>query len=208
MREIGNPNSWLRWSLNWVRMLADLVPSPRRQAWLKEWESELAWMGLEGGSSVPLSARLDMIVGALADALWMAAEDWRLDMLIEDLRYAARTLGRNPGFTLVIVFILALGIGANTVVFSVVDAVLFRPLPFPAADRLVAIWDENLEKSLVHQGPAPGNLPDWRERSRAFDGIGAWYAGEPRTVRDESSAEKVSAAQVTTDFWVFRRICG
>ena len=109
MREIGNPNSWLRWSLNWVRMLADLVPSPRRQAWLKEWESELAWMGLEGGSSVSLSARLDMIIGALADALWMAAEDWRLDMLIEDLRYAARTLGRNPGFTLVIVFILALG---------------------------------------------------------------------------------------------------
>ena len=206
MRGIGTPNSWLRWSLNWVRMLADLVPSPRRQAWLKEWESELTWMDVDGGSAVPLSSRLDLIIGALADALWMAGQDWRLDMLNADLRYAARTLGRNPGFTLVIVFVLALGIGANTVVFSVVDAVLFRPLPFPAADRLVAIWDENFEKSLVHQGPAPGNLPDWRERSQAFDGIGAWYAGEPRTVRDESSAEKVSATRVTTDFFsVFGR---
>ena len=59
---------------------------------------------------------------------------------------------------------------------------------------------------MLRQGPSPGNLLDWRDQSRAFDGIGAWYSGEPRTVRDPSSAEKVSATQVTTDFFsVFAR---
>ena len=81
-------------------------------------------------------------------------------MLMQDVRYAVRTLGQRPGFTVVVLLILALGIGANTVVFSVVDAVLFSPLPYPDPERLVTIRDENPDKSLFDQEPAPGNILD------------------------------------------------
>ena len=201
----------LRVCLSWIRLLSLLVPPSGREEWLREWHGELShhWGGFEAGNPKSFAAGLDLILrsmGALPDALWLMREEWRLDMLMQDLTYATRTLGARPGFTFVVVFILALGIGANSVVFSVVDAVLFRPLPFVEPERLVAIWDENPEKSMLGQGPAPGNLLDWREEAEVFDGIGAWYAGEPRTVRDSSSAEKVSATEVTTDFFsVFGR---
>ena len=59
--------------------------------------------------------------------------------IVQDIRFALRGFGRNPGFTLVAILVLALGIGANTAIFSVVDALVLRPLPFPASDQLVAI---------------------------------------------------------------------
>ena len=197
MRWAGGERS-LRVCLLWIRALSFLVSPPGRDEWMREWRGELLhhWSEFETGVQKSRAARFDLFLhsmGALPDALCLLRQEWRLDMLMQDLTYAVRTLGARPGFTFVVIFILALGIGANTVVFSVVDAVLFRPLPFPEPERLVAIWDENTQKSMLRQGPAPGNLLDWRDQSRVFDGIGAWYAGEPRTVRDESSAEKVSA---------------
>jgi len=97
--------------------------------------------------------------------------------LIQDLRYAARTLRKSPGFTLVAVLTLALGIGATTAIFSVVDGVLLRPLPYAAPDRLVVVWESN-RRGALHNVVNPGNFLDWQERARSFADMGIFtWAG-------------------------------
>jgi hypothetical protein len=101
---------------------------------------------------------------------------WLTD-LTSDLRYAFRMLVRNPGFTTVAVLTLALGIGANTAVFTVADALLLRPPPFDHSERLHWIYDVNDELRLTVNDavPAsPGNFVDWRDQNRSFDYMVAW----------------------------------
>jgi putative ABC transport system permease protein len=82
------------------------------------------------------------------------------DQLIHDLRYAVRTLAKNPGFATLTVLILALGIGANTAVFSVVHAVLLKPLPFFEPDRLVLLWEDKSHIGFPRGTPAPSGRRD------------------------------------------------
>jgi predicted permease len=95
-----------------------------------------------------------------------------LALLLHDLRYALRTLRRSPGFTLVAVLILALGIGANTSIFSVISAVLLRPLPFPSPDRLVMVFEDRSGGS-ARLMPNQVDYVEWQRRSGSFDGIAA-----------------------------------
>ncbi|MBC7791122.1 MAG: ABC transporter permease [Anaerolineae bacterium] len=99
-------------------------------------------------------------------------EAW-LDALRQDTRYAWRQLGRSPGFTTVAVLTLALGIGANTAIFTAVDGVLLRPLPYAEADRLVALWQHNRAEGGKRDDVSPANFLDWRSRSRTFENIAA-----------------------------------
>jgi len=93
--------------------------------------------------------------------------------LIQDFRYAARLLRRSPGFTLVAVAALALGIGANTAIFTVVDTLLLRPLPYANPDRLAVVWEHNLPRDRKNNVVSPGNFIHWRELNQSFSELSA-----------------------------------
>jgi len=99
-----------------------------------------------------------------------------LEELWQDLRYGARMLVKKPGFTLIAVITLALGIGANTAIFSVINALLLNPLPFPELDRVVAVWEKGLEVERTETTVA--NYLDWRAQNRSFEHIAIyrWWA--------------------------------
>ncbi len=92
-----------------------------------------------------------------------------MNTLLQDLRYGLRTLLKNPGFTFVAVITLALGIGVNTAIFSVVNGVLLRPLPFNQPERIVTLWENNTKDGIERDDVSPANFLDWRERSRSFE---------------------------------------
>ncbi len=100
-----------------------------------------------------------------------------LDTLAGDVRYAARTLRRTPGFTALAVLIIALGIGANTAIFSLVSAVLLEPLPFVEPDDLVVVWDDGSAVGWSARSPISlASYVDWREHSTSFEGIAAFQS--------------------------------
>jgi putative ABC transport system permease protein len=94
--------------------------------------------------------------------------------LAQDLRFALRTLVKNPGFTIVAVIALALGIGANSAIFSVVNAILLRPLPYKSPDQLVVIWENAAHLGFPKDTPSPANFLDWRGQSTVFAGMSAF----------------------------------
>jgi predicted permease len=113
-----------------------------------------------------------------------------LETLSQDFRYAARMLARQPGFTAVAALTLALGIGANTAIFSVVEAVLLRALPYRHADRAVVLWESQRLGNLPRNVINPANFLDWRDQARSFDEMAAFAdfrynltgVGEPEEV--------------------------
>jgi putative ABC transport system permease protein len=97
----------------------------------------------------------------------------RGEQFLRDLSYALRTLGSNPGFALTAMISLALGIGANTAIFTVVNAVLLRPLPFPEPNRLVQLWESKPAQGYFNNVVNPLNFLSWRERTHSFEGMAA-----------------------------------
>ncbi len=120
-----------------------------------------------------------------------------MQTLWQDLRFGARMLMKNPGFTLIAVATLALGIGANTAVFSVVDAVLLRPLPFKEPSALVAVWSTDLRNPQSKLPVSALDLADWRAQSRTVESFGGWFtmdltmtgSGEPARVKAKGVQE-------------------
>ena len=105
-----------------------------------------------------------------------------LDSLVSDVRYGICTLRRSPGFTLVAVVSLALGIGANTTIFSVANAALYRPLPFDDPDRLVVIHEQNTRRE-SQRLPMLSTMIEWQEQARSFERIeGVVWSAETQTL--------------------------
>jgi putative ABC transport system permease protein len=125
-----------------------------------------------------------------------------MDTLFQDIRYGVRTLLKTPGFTAVAVIALALGIGANSAIFSVVNAVLLRPLPYTNSERLVMLWATNpsLHLGIDNLPASAANYAEWRDQSQAFEHISALTsinfnltgAGEP---------ERIAGARVSSSFF-------
>jgi putative ABC transport system permease protein len=95
--------------------------------------------------------------------------------LLQDLRFAGRLQARSPGFSLPVLLTLALGIGANLAIFSIVDAVVLSPLPYRQPDRLVSIWETKVSEDLDHERIAPPNFVDYRSLKGIFEDAAAWW---------------------------------
>ncbi len=119
--------------------------------------------------------------------------------LFNDLRYGARMLLKNPGFTLIVLLTLALGIGANTAIFSVVNAVMLRQLPFTGADRLVRLNESNPERGWPTFSASHPNFLDWRTRNQTFEALAA-TSGASFNLKAGQDVEVVRGAVITADF--------
>ncbi|HYU36081.1 MAG TPA: ABC transporter permease, partial [Thermoanaerobaculia bacterium] len=121
-----------------------------------------------------------------------------MDTFALDLRIAARALMRRPAFTAVAVVTLALGIGANTALFSVVHAVLLRPLPFRDAERLVHVTSRVVGSDF--ELTSGGDFLDWRDQSRLLSGVAAYTGSEGFTLRQDDRSERIQGALVSANF--------
>jgi len=118
--------------------------------------------------------------------------------LIKDIRYGVRVLLKHPGFTTAAVLTLALGIGANTAIFSVVHAVVLRPLPYPDADRLVMVWETDRSGAQSNMGYPTFN--DWRTQNRSFEAMAAFADWAP-TLSGAGEPQVLIGSRVTSDFF-------
>jgi putative ABC transport system permease protein len=121
--------------------------------------------------------------------------------MLNDLRYGIRTLLKNLGFTVIAVVTLALGIGANTAIFSVLDAVLFKPLPYKDPDRLVMVW-EKLQGG--HNSVSAANFMDWNSQNHVFENMAAGIiGGESLSLSDLDPPEQTFAARFSANYLEF-----
>jgi putative ABC transport system permease protein len=185
-----------------IRFVGVIVPRRFRVRFRQEWEAELEyreallarWDRLDWRNKLELLWRS---LGAFWDALWLQRQRLEEDMF-QDLRFGLRMLMKNPGFTLVAVLTLALGIGANTAIFSVVNALILRPLPYPDSERLV--WVEEVSKKTNNSQPAWGaHFLDWQEHSQTLESIAAQDGGT-RTLTGAGEPERVEVGQISASF--------
>ena len=122
------------------------------------------------------------------------------DLLRSDVRYAIRNLRRSPGFTAVAALALAVGIGANAAVFSVVDGVLLRGLPYPDPDRITMVWVDNRRESIKEDINSYPNYRDWRDQNTVYQQLAA-YADTGFVLTGAGEPERLPGAQVTANFF-------
>ena len=172
-----------------LRWLSRAVPEGEREDWVREWQAEWAHGRQEGRSAVTLAS------SATEDCIRLRLRSWTPGPLTQDLRFAVRSLRRNPAYAAVAVVTLGLGLGANTAIYSVVNATMVRPLPIEEPDRIVVATKSRLDR----RGPTSApNFLDWREQTESLEGLSAlqpWPAtltgaGRPlRVTRDRVSAD-------------------
>jgi putative ABC transport system permease protein len=123
-----------------------------------------------------------------------------MENLLKDLRYGFRMLAKKPAFTAVAVLALALGIGANTAIFSVVNTVLLKPLPFKNPDQLMMVWEENSKLGFPKDTPAPANFVDWKDQNQVFEEMAA-IADQTFNLTGVGEPEKLEGQRVSASFF-------
>jgi putative ABC transport system permease protein len=186
-----------------IRTVGVIVPRRLRADWRQEWEAELRYREglLTEWDKLNWRAKLALLwhgAGAFTDALWLQPKRLE-DEMFQDLRYGVRLMSQNPGFTLIAVFTLALGIGANTMVFSLADACMLRPFNFPNQDRLVMIWEKG-QSGFARGFVAPGNFNDFLEQSQSFERLVA-IEQQSFDLTGMDYPERLSGCAVSTNFF-------
>ncbi len=123
-----------------------------------------------------------------------------MDSFWQDVRFALRTLAANPGLTVVALLTLALGIGANTAMFSVVDGVLLKPLPFPQPEELMVVWSRNPGAGYPRMTVSPPDWSDWKAEAKSFEGLAAVDFNRVN-LTGRGEPEVLAAGLVSADFW-------
>src|SRR5512135_1164869 len=124
-----------------------------------------------------------------------------MDALLQDIRYAARTLLKSPGFTVSAVLTLALGIGANTAIFSVVEGVLLRSLPYRAPERLVMLWENHPQDGAPRSPFSPANYTDLRAQTESFESLGAIHPYSTVNLTGVGEPEQLRLLRVSADLF-------
>jgi len=188
-----------------IAFIGAFVPRRFRARFRQEWEAELEyreellarWDKLDWGAKL---AMLWRSLGAFRDALWLQQLRWE-DEMFQDLRFGIRMLLKNPGFTSIAIITLALGIGANTAIFSVINAVLLRPLPFKEPERVVMVWQIKTAATGGDRTPiSVADLLDLRAQSKSFDEFAA-FGGGILNFTGGATPEQVFVASVTANFF-------
>src|SRR5262245_16456763 len=187
-----------------IRFIGVIVPRRFRARFRQEWEAELEyreellarWDRLDWQNKFELLWRS---LGAFWDALWLQRQRWE-DEMIQDLRFGFRMLLKNPGFTFVAVLTLALGIGANTAIFSVVNAVVSRPLPYPEPERLIRLWESNPGRGWPEFSASAPNFADWRKQQTVFEQLAAYEFGV-NNFTGSGEPERVATLGVTANLF-------
>ena len=167
---------------------------------------------LKGGASeaeAKQTALLELAGADLLDDIRRSKKTFRETLIVEssgrsnlltdflhDMRFALRMLLKNPGFTIVAVIALALGIGANTAIFSVVNTVLLRPLPYKDPERLVMVWEDASKTGYPRDTPSAANYVDWRDQNQVFEGMAA-FTDESFNLTGAGEPERLSGVRVS-----------
>src|SRR5262245_39252404 len=186
-----------------IRFIGVIVPRSLRADWRQEWEAELRnretllaeWEKLDWRNKLDLFRRS---LGAFRDALLLQPRRLE-DEMIQDLRYGLRMLRTHKGFTFIAVLTLSLGIGANTAIFSIVNAVLLRPLPYYKPEQL--LWFGGWVGNDKEQGVTPADFLDYREQSRSFEQIAASVSdGIAMNLSGGGEPERLKGGYVTANY--------
>jgi putative ABC transport system permease protein len=182
-----------------IRIIGVIVPRRLRAGWRQEWEAELQYREelLARWDQLNWRTKLDLLwhsAGAFADALWLQPRRWE-DEMFQDLRYGARMLVKRPGFTLIAVITLALGIGANLTIFSFVDTMFFRPLPAREPYRLV-----NVGRG-IDGGYAYPVYAHFRDHSKSFEALAAHYSTAPLQLAADGDSQMMNGAVVSANYF-------
>lgn len=188
-----------------LRLASAITPRSERRTWTRDWEAELDYLWTRAASDGRTGVRgaMDMLGasgGSIVHALWLRGQDWRPDMLFQDIRFALRSLIKRPLFATVVILTIALGIGVNAGIFSVMYDVVLEPLPFDDPDELVMVWEHNIPRDNLTNVVAPANFFVWREDTDVFEELAAvtWFS---QSLTGTETPERVGAVAVNASFF-------
>ncbi|MBS1812751.1 MAG: ABC transporter permease [Acidobacteria bacterium] len=187
-----------------IRFVGLIVPERLRADWRQEWEAEIRtreillaeWDKLERKHKFDLLRRS---LGAFWDAVWLQPQRWE-DEMSQDIRFGLRMVLRRPGFTGLVLLTLMLGIGTTITIFSVVNSIMLRPLPYRDADRLVKVLESMPQKKLERNYLSLGDFQAWREQCQSFEEMAALMHTGFR-VTGSNEPENVSGNQVSANLF-------